>query len=62
MPINEKPGRNGQILINVQSPKTEQEEAGNMNRQVTSNETESVIQKLSTSKSPDPGTPQWSRG
>ena len=35
-------------------PKLNQEEMENLNRQITSNETESVIKKFPTNKSPGP--------
>ena len=42
--------RNGQIVRNIQSPKTEPEDIENMNRQIISNEIESVIYKLPKNK------------
>ena len=42
--------RNWQIVRNVQSPKTEPEDTENMNRQIISNEIESVIYKLPKNK------------
>ena len=42
------------LLHTYNIPRLNQEEIENMNRPITSNETESVIQKLPTNKSPGP--------
>ena len=39
---------------NIQSTKLNQEESENLNRQITPSETEAVIKKLPTNKSPGP--------
>ena len=58
MSINGQPRRNGQTLRKVQSSKTEPEEIENMNRPITSTETETVIKKFPTNRSPDQMTSQ----
>ena len=47
-------GEMDKFLETYNLPKLNQEEIENLNRQITSNEIESVIKKLTTNKSPGP--------
>ena len=54
MPKNEQCGRMDKFLEKYNFPKLNQEEIDNLNRPITSTETESVIGNLPTNKSPGP--------
>ena len=54
MPVKWTTGRNGQFLERYNLPRLNKEEIENINRQITSNEMETVIKNLPTNKSPGP--------